>query len=77
MNNSVDAWTWEVVANGFISGGSDPFTGGAHGPEWDASGSITAVGPGTAFVPAFSGDAAVILSDGGICCSGGPGVDFG
>lgn len=77
VRDAVRSWTWRIQANAFISGDSRNFGGGATGPEVDRSGTMIAVGPGTAFVPGFSNSALVTLVDGAVCYSGGPSVGFG
>ncbi|QZQ53720.1 hypothetical protein KZI27_00320 (plasmid) [Curtobacterium sp. TC1] len=70
-------FNWRVQANGFITGGTKNWHGGAGDGYWRKSSSIKAVGPGTALVPALNSAARSVLEDGTICYSDGPDFSFG
>jgi len=76
VRDAVKSFRWQVNANGFLTNGSKSYSGGAGDAEWGTSGSVRAVGPGTAFVPGASAVAAATLIDGSICYSGGPSFSF-
>lgn len=65
---------WQVVASGFITGFTYVWPSASTGPSWNATVGGTAVGPGTAFVPAFIAN--VVLTDGAVCYSWGPSFGF-
>jgi hypothetical protein len=76
VRDAVKKFRWVVNANGFLTSDSKSYSGKAGDAEWGTSGSVRAVGPGTAFVAGVSAAAAATLIDGSICYSGGPSFGF-
>lgn len=74
VNDAVAFYSWRVIASGFLSSETAKFSGGLSDAEFSASGTLTAKGFGTTFVPGVSSAAAATLVDGSICYSGGPSV---
>lgn len=65
---------WQVVAAGFITGFTYVWPSASTEPSWSSTAGGTAVGPGSAYVPAFVAN--VVLSDGAVCFSWGPSFTF-
>lgn len=65
---------WQVVASGFISGFTYTWPSASTGPSWSSTVGGTAIGPGSAYVPAFIAN--VVLTDGAVCYSWGPSFGF-
>ncbi|PZF66464.1 hypothetical protein DEI81_02385 [Curtobacterium sp. MCBD17_013] len=78
VRDAVKKWHWYVEADGFLTGSHHSWSGTAHDAEWGVSNQkLTAIGPGTIFVPGVSAEAETVLVDGSTCYSGGPSFDFG